>query len=80
MTKNKVWINDFGQVVAEESSEKKYHLTLQGSYEKNILQDDDSYYYEVESSEPPLHLKKILLPNLLQSDVDEWAEIQKQKK
>ena len=78
MAKQRVWINAYGQVVSDDAADKAYELTLQGSYRKNVM-NDGSYWYEIESSSPPLRLKEILLDSMTETDIKEWEALRDER-
>ena len=79
MTKQKVWINAYGQVVSADAADKANELTLQGSYRRDA-RNDGSYWYEIESSSPPIPLKEILLDSMTDVDKEEWEALKGQRK
>ncbi len=79
MAKQKVWINAYGQVVGADAADKAHELTLQGSYRRDV-RNDGSYWYEIESSSPPVALKEVLLYSMTDVDIEEWEALKGERK
>lgn len=78
MAKQKVWINIYGRVVSADAEDKAHELTLQGSYRRDA-RNDGSYWYEIESSSPPVPLKEILLDSMTEMDIKEWEALRDER-
>ena len=63
-----LWINNFGQVIPEDSTEEKTKIVLQGSYRKAMR--NHQYWYEVKQ---PNIVKEILL-EFQDEDREEWLK------
>ena len=79
MVKQKIWINAYGQVVSADAADRAHELILQGSYRRDV-RNDGSYWYEIESSSPPIPLKEILLDSMTDVDREEWEALKGERK